>query len=139
MHSRMERVNELLLSEIARLLLREVKDPRIGFVSLTHVETSKDLGHARVRVSVLGSEEQKEQTLRGLNSAAGFIRGALAKELRLRNIPLLHFVLDDSIERAAHLTHVLHELQGQATSHPESPDTLPDDATVDEDEAGAID
>ena len=138
MHSRMERVNELLVSEIARILLREVKDPRIGFASLTHVETSKDLRHARVQVSVLGSEEQKEQTLRGLNSAAGFIRGILAKELRLRNIPLLQFVLDDSIERAAHLTHVLHELHGEAASHPDSPDAPPDDETVDED-AGATD
>ncbi|MBI3091552.1 MAG: 30S ribosome-binding factor RbfA [Candidatus Tectomicrobia bacterium] len=133
MHSRMERVNELLVSEIARILLREVKDPRIGFASLTHVETSKDLRHARVQVSVLGSEEQKEQTLRGLNSAAGFIRGVLAKELRLRNIPVLQFVLDDSIERAAHLTHVLHELHGEAASQSDSPDTPPDDETVDED------
>ena len=110
MYSRMERVNELLLSEIARVLLREVKDPRIGFASLTRVETSKDLRHARVLVSVLGSEEQKEATMEGLNSAAGFVRGMLGKELRLRNIPALSFILDDSIERGAHMNQLLTEL-----------------------------
>lgn len=111
MYDRMERVNELLLSEISRVVLREVKDPRIGFATVTRVETSRDLHHARVLISVLGSRDQKRQSLDGLNSASGFIRSQMSRELHLRYTPELQFILDDSLERAAEISKLITDLE----------------------------
>lgn len=111
--SRMDRINDLLREEIARLLQRDIKDPRIGFVSLTRVEANRDLKTAHVYISVYGEEATQNEALLGLESAAGYIRSQLFKSLSLKVVPKLIFVLDDSIARGAHITSLLNELERQ--------------------------
>ncbi|HXQ30176.1 MAG TPA: 30S ribosome-binding factor RbfA [Gemmatimonadales bacterium] len=108
---RPERVGELLRELIAGLLTGQVRDPRIGFVTVTGVEVSPDLGHARVRVSVMGSEEERARTLEGLESAARYLRARLAGALHLRTSPELHFELDRGLEHALRIDQVLRQLK----------------------------
>jgi len=111
---RIERVNNLIRQEISQLLQRQVKDPRLGsFIAVTEVSTSPDLRYAKVFVSRMGSEEERQETLSGLMAAAGFFRNKLAKNLRLRRIPELSFHWDDSIERGAHLLQLIDEVSSE--------------------------
>ncbi len=111
MSRRTERINGLLRQEISQLLSRELNDPRLsGVVSITRVETSADIGHARIYVSVLGSRDDKQTVLRGINSAAGFMRRELRDRLSLRYIPALNFILDESIEEAEHIFELMDKL-----------------------------
>ncbi|MCH7646545.1 MAG: 30S ribosome-binding factor RbfA [Nitrospinae bacterium] len=119
---RMDRVNELLLEEIARLLQRDIKDPRIGFVSVTRVETTRDLKNARVYVSVFGEETIQAEAIKGLSSAAGYIRHNLFRKLSLKTVPTLSFVLDESIAHGVHITSLIRDLEldeGDSDSEPE--------------------
>jgi ribosome-binding factor A len=108
---RTQRVDELLRQEIGALLSKEVADPRIGFATITDVETSPDLRHAKVWVSVIGQKGDRDETLRALSAAMPFIRRELGKRLRIRRIPDLHVHLDDSAERATRVLHLLDELE----------------------------
>jgi ribosome-binding factor A len=111
MAHRIERVSSLMRHEISELLQREVKDPRLSqFVAVTEVSTSSDLRYAKVFVSCMGSEEEKQEMLKGLEAASNFLRNQLAKRLRLRRIPELSFHWDDSIERGTHLLQLIDEL-----------------------------
>ena len=111
MARRIERVSSLMRHEISELLQRQVKDPRLSnFVAVTEVSTTPDLRYAKVFVSCLGSEEEKEEMLKGLEAAANFLRNQLAKRLRLRRIPELSFHWDDSIERGSHILQLIDEL-----------------------------
>ncbi|MFC2032313.1 30S ribosome-binding factor RbfA [Chloroflexota bacterium] len=111
MTRRIQRVNSLIRREISELLQRQVKDPRLGsFVTITEVSTSADLKYAKIFVSRLGSEEEKQKTLSALATAAGFLRNELAKHLRLRYIPELSFQWDDSIERGTHLLQLIDQI-----------------------------
>lgn len=121
----MHRVNELLLEEIAQLLQRGIKDPRIGFVSVIRVETTRDLQNARVYVSVYGEETDQAEALQGLSSAAGYIRHQLFRSLSLRTIPNLSFVLDDSIAHGVHIASVLKQLELDG----DEPEAEPDEET----------
>jgi len=113
---RIERVNNLIRQEISELLQRQVKDPRLdGFVAVTEVSTSPDLRYAKVFVSCMGSEEEKQEMMSGLLAASGFFRNKLAKRLRLRRIPELSFHWDDSIERGAHLLQLIDEVSANST------------------------
>ena len=108
MTRRIERLNNLFRNEVSELLQRQVKDPRLGtFVAVTDVSTSLDLRHAKVFVSRMGSEEEKQETLSVLAAASGFFRNELAKRLRLRHIPELSFQWDDSIERGDYLLQLI--------------------------------
>jgi len=100
-----------LRNEIAELMERGLKDPRIGFATVAGVELSADLRHARVKVSVLGNAEAQEQTLQGLSSAAGFIRHEIGQRLRLRYAPELTFVLDHGAEEALKIESILSKLK----------------------------
>jgi ribosome-binding factor A len=111
MSQRIDRVDELLRQEIGALLAKEVADPRIGFATITDVETSPDLGHAKVWVSVIGGKADRDETLRALQSSMGYIRHELGRRLRIRRIPELHVRLDDSAERGTRLLHLLNELE----------------------------
>ncbi len=116
MTRRVQRLNNLIRHEISELLQRQVKDPRLGsFIAVTEVSISPDLRHARIFVSHIGSEEQKQETMSALSSAAGFFRRELAKRLRLRRIPELSFQWDDSIERGAHLLQLIDQLTVDST------------------------
>ncbi len=95
---RIEKIQELIKVEISDIVRREVKHPGIGFITITSVEVSSDLHYAKVFVSIFGDEKEKDRSLAALQSAAGFIRGALGRRVRLRYIPELTFKLDTSIE-----------------------------------------
>ena len=97
---RLEQLAELMRAELSELLLREVKDPRLGFVTITHIKVSADLAHARVHVSSLGDEREQRESLAALHSAAGFLRRELGQRIRVRTIPQLDFRLDPSMEEA---------------------------------------
>jgi ribosome-binding factor A len=105
---RMRRVNEAM-RQVLGDVAQELKDPRVGFVTVTDVKTSPDLRHARVYVSVLGDEAAQAASLDGLRSAHGFLQGKIADELRLKRTPELTFELDHTAERAARLEEILHE------------------------------
>lgn len=114
MSRRIERLNDQLREEISDLLRRQVKDPRLGgLITVTHVETSADLAHARVYVSVLGSQEEREETLKGLEAAAAFMHHELSRRLSLRRTPRLTFRRDDSLEQGAHVLDLLREVEEQ--------------------------
>jgi ribosome-binding factor A len=108
---RPERVAELIRQTVGAFLTGDVRDPRIGFVTVTGVEVSPDLTHANVRVSVMGSDEEKAKSLEGLGSAARYLRAQLSRELTLRTSPELHFHLDRGIEHAQRIDRVLKELK----------------------------
>ncbi len=95
--------------EIADILMRKIKDPRIGFVTVTDVEVSDDLRNAKVFVSIYG--EEKEKTLKGLDSAASFIRSELGKRMRMRFVPELLFRFDATVERGAHIMELLRAIE----------------------------
>jgi len=117
MAHRIERVNSLIRQEISELLQRQVKDPRLGnFIAVTEVSTSPDLKYAKIFVSRLGSEGNKQETLNALASASGFFRSELFKRLRLRHTPELSFQWDDSIERGTHLLQLIDEVTTDSPS-----------------------
>jgi ribosome-binding factor A len=107
---RLDRVNQLIREEISLLLQRELKDPRLGFITVTGVETSPDLRSAKVFVSVLGDEDQWAASLRALGGARGFIRNWLRQHLDLRITPELSFRADRSMEHAARIQQLLKQL-----------------------------
>lgn len=109
---RVARMSEEMKRELARLLHDEMKDPRLGFVSVTAVEVSKDLRHAKVFISVLGSEDVRKSSLAALKQATGFLRSELSKTLRARYIPELVFTFDPSIERGTRIAELLTQVDG---------------------------
>lgn len=111
MRQRQERLSALIREEISEILLRRVKDPRISsFIVITEVKLSKDLRYAHIYVSVYGTEEEKKKTMIGLESAKGFIRSELGKDLRIRFIPEIFFELDESLEKGDRILRKLKEL-----------------------------
>ena len=107
MADRMRRVNLAVREVVSARLTEGLKDPRIGFVTVTSVDTSPDLRQARVYVSVLGSDEERSETLAGLRSAHGVLQQAVATELRMKRTPTLQFVFDESIDRGMRITELL--------------------------------
>ena len=95
--------------EIADILMRKIKDPRVGFVTVTDVDVSDDLRNAKIFVSIYG--EGKEETFKGLESAAPFIRSELSRRMRMRHVPELLFRFDESVERGAHIMELLHSIE----------------------------
>jgi ribosome-binding factor A len=115
MSQRTQRVDELLRQEIGAIVTREVSDPRIGFATITRVETTPDLRHARVWVSVIGQPSERDATIAALGRAMPFVRHELGRTLRIKRIPELHVRLDDTAERGTRVLHLLSELEtGQA-------------------------
>jgi ribosome-binding factor A len=113
---RLDRVNQLIKEEVSTLLQRELKDPRLGFVTVTRVDTAQDLSRAKVYVSVLGDEAQWAASLAALDSARGFVRAWLRRHLDLRVTPELDFRADHSMEHAARIQALLRDLgPGSAT------------------------
>ena len=110
---RSERVQELLLKEISTLIQKGLKDPRIGFATVTTVELTNNLKHAKVYISVFGTESDQCDTITGLTNASGFIRGSLGKNLNLRYIPVLDFILDETAKRVARINKIINELHSK--------------------------
>lgn len=115
---RIDKIQELIKQEVSSMVLRELKDPRIGFATITQVEASGDLRHAKIFVSVMGNEEQKRQTLEGLKSALGFIRSELAKRIRLRYTPEITLHLDTTLDHSVKIQKLLDEVKKEEESHP---------------------
>ena len=110
MNRRMNRVNVLLRKEISRVMANDLRDPRLSkVVSVTHVDTSSNLRHAKVYISVLGDDEDKRGTMTALKSASGYIHRAVRDNVTLKSMPFLRFELDDSIERGAELSDLIEE------------------------------
>lgn len=127
MTKRTLRIDELLRQEIGAILSREVDDPRIGFATVTDVETAPDLSHARVWVSVIGQPAERDATLAALGRAMPFVRRQLGGRIKLRRIPELHVRLDESLQRGTRVLHLLSELEsGEPVEAPGPPsESLP--------------
>jgi ribosome-binding factor A len=104
---RMRRVNEAVREVLSARIAEGLKDPRIGFVTVTSVDTSPDLRHARVYVSVLGDESERANTLEGLDSSHGVLQAVLGRELRMKRTPTLEFAYDDSVDRSMRINELL--------------------------------
>ena len=110
---RLRRVDEAVRQVLSDAVATGLKDPRVGFVTVTAVRTSPDLRHARVYVSVLGDPEERESSLEGLRSAHGYLQRRVATELRLKHTPTLDFVYDDSVERGMRLSELIDREAGE--------------------------
>jgi ribosome-binding factor A len=122
--SRTQRVAQQLQRDLADLIRNEIKDPRVGMVSIISVDVSRDLAHAKVYITSLTADNHAE-IIKVLQGAAGFLRRELGKRLMIRIIPQLHFFYDESIERGSHLSHLIDEAvaSDQARHKEDEPDT----------------
>ena len=111
MTDRMPRVDELLREEISTHISRSLSDPRLGFVTVVGVETSPDLRHAKVFISAIGSDEQRSASLAALQHATPYLRTAIARDLRIRRVPALHFELDAAGERGSRIQQILGSIE----------------------------
>ncbi len=118
MSKRPEKVGEAIQKIVSELILRGLKDPRIGFVTITGVKMTDDLSVAKIFYSVVGSDEEKKDSQAGLKSAAGFIRKEVGAQLKLRHVPEIHFKFDDTLERANNIERLLRQI------HEETHDTI---------------
>lgn len=107
---RMRRVDEAVRAVLSEAVGKDLKDPRVGFVTVTAVKTSPDLRHARVYVSVLGNDAEREDSLDGLRSAHGYLQGRVARELRIKHTPTLSFEYDDTVDRGMRISELLDEV-----------------------------
>lgn len=110
MSTRTDRVSDLIRGEVSRLLLREVRDPRVGFVTITGATVSPDLKNVRVFVSILGEPQARQASIKALNSASGFFKRALFKNLGLRFAPAVRFELDESLDQGDRIERVLQQI-----------------------------
>ena len=119
-YSRTQRVADQMQRELAQLIHREVRDPRIGMVTLTAVEVSRDLAHAKVYLTLMGeaTEEDISQNLSALKDAAGFLRVQLGRSMKLRSVPQLHFHYDESVRRGVHLSSLIDRAVQEDRQHP---------------------
>jgi ribosome-binding factor A len=106
---RIRRVNEAMREVLSEAITTELKDPRVGFITVTSVDTSPDLRHARVFVSVLGDDKQREESLAGLSSSHGYLQSRVASRLRMKHTPTLAFQYDPSVERVMRINELLRE------------------------------
>ncbi len=127
MTQRTDRIDELLRQEIGAIVTRDVADPRVGFATITRVETARDLSHAKVWVSVIGQPAERKATIVALARAMPFVRHELGKVLRIRRIPDLHVHLDDTAERGTRVLHLLDEIGAGSAPEEDLPlgETLP--------------
>lgn len=113
---RVDKVQELIKQEVSKMILRELKDPRIGFATVTQVAVSGDLRHARIFISVMGNDQQKEQTWEGLKNSLGFIRSELGKRVRLRYTPEINLQLDTSLDHSVKIQELLDKVKKEEES-----------------------
>jgi ribosome-binding factor A len=113
---RSTRVADLIQKEISEILMRSIKDPRIGFVTITRVQVTEDCRSAKIYFSIMGTQEERKLSLDGLDSAKGFIRKELGKRISLRYTPEIMFQFDPSIEYAIHIEEVIQRLHGKEES-----------------------
>jgi ribosome-binding factor A len=110
-YQRSDRVGELLIEIISELLRKEIRDPRVGALTVTGANVSKDLRHAQIYFSLLGKQENRKEALAGLTSATGFIRSKLGKQLTLRFVPAIEFIYDESEDEAQRIDELLKQVK----------------------------
>ena len=108
---RLERLNEPIKELLGEMILGRIKDPRVGLVTITGVDVARDLVSAKVYYTVMGGDQERSESLEGLESAKNFLRKAVARELKLRNAPDFHFVYDDSLDRSIQLEDTLRHIK----------------------------
>lgn len=118
---RNRQIADAIQRELSELIRLEMRDPRVGMVTLTDVELTRDNAHAKVFFTLMGTEAQIESCQQGLQSAAGFLRSQLASRLTIRTVPQLHFEVDTSIERGVRLSTLIDEAVAEDAKHPEEP------------------
>ncbi len=112
MNKRIERIREEIRKEVSKIILYEIKDPRLkGMPSVVNVKVTNDMSYATIYVSILGTKEEKEDSHKALISAAGYVRRQLARRLRLRHIPIIKFEIDDFIEKGIKINKILNKLK----------------------------
>jgi ribosome-binding factor A len=121
---RQDQLGEQIAVDLSELIRTRLKDPRVGFASVTSVEVSADLRHAKVFISVLGSEEEQRATMRALEHATGFLRHELAQLLNIRYTPEISFRLDESIARGARLIELMRQVEAEARTTPAAEEPL---------------
>jgi len=125
--SRPERVADQIRGEVASMLAREVHDPGIGFVTITRVQVSPDLQHARIHYTALGDDKARAATAKALGRASVFLRRQIGSRLRLRRVPELQFLYDESIAGQDRIEQLLHNIRAGGSGGSVSPDNTPDD------------
>lgn len=108
-YKRSDRLGDLIRKEISDILLRQIKDPRVGFCTIVRVDVSDDLRYAKVHVSIMGSESQQKSTLKGLKSASGFIRREIGRRVKIRHTPEVVFMLDESVKHSVRIAQLIEE------------------------------
>ena len=118
-YSRTQRVGDQMQRELAQLIPREVRDPRLGFITITAVEVSRDLGHAKVYITLMGEADAPRiaLNLEILNDAAGYLRMLLGQLMKLRSVPQLHFHYDESVSRGVHLSALIERAVAEDRQH----------------------
>ena len=111
---RLRRVDEAMREVLSEAVTKEIKDPRVGFVTVTAVDTASDLRHAKVYISVLGDDGKRQRSLDGLRSAHGFLQRRVADELRIKHTPTLEFLYDDSLDRGLRIEALLQQEEDPA-------------------------
>ncbi len=119
--TRVQRIAKLLKEEVSRIIRVEINDPRLGFVSITDIKMTPDLHVANIYVSVYGTPEEQDATMGVLDRASRFLRGELGKQVEMRFTPELHFHLDRSIERGAHVFELLKQVHEEKKDHGDEP------------------
>jgi len=112
MKHRKDRLEELIKRIVSEIIFRELKDPRIGFVTVTGVELSKDMAEAKIGISILGSSTDVRKSMEGIRSSSGYVQKLLGKELKIRSVPRVHFFLDKSVEEGVELVNRIETLAG---------------------------
>jgi ribosome-binding factor A len=112
MNYRKDRLEELIKRIVSDIIFKEVKDPRIGFVTVTGVELNKDYSEARIGISILGDSTEVRKSMEGLRSSSGFVQRLLGKELKIRNLPSVYFYLDKSVEEGVDMVNKINNLPG---------------------------
>jgi ribosome-binding factor A len=116
MKYRKDRLEELIKRIVSEIIMRELKDPRIGFVTITGVELNKDYSEAKIGVSILGSSTDVRKSMEGVRSSSGFVQKLLGKELKIRNLPRVYFYLDKSVEEGVDMVNKINNLPGVVDS-----------------------
>lgn len=129
MTRRTDRLAELFREEISAIIQRGLKDPRVGMATVNRVEITEDLSYAKVSISVLGTEKERQDSIIGLNRSAGFIRGVLFKSMKIRHMPELRFVLDDGVDHSLRIQSILHELRQKGETFGDTNETSPGGST----------
>ena len=127
MKYRKDRLEELIKRIVSEIIFRELKDPRIGFITITGVELNKDYSEAKIGVSILGSSTDVRKSMEGIRSSSGFVQKLLGKELKIRNLPRVYFYLDKSVEEGVDMVNMINNLPGVVDSRDD------EDVSVEED------